>query len=103
MVQVPTIFPLQQKKVVKRRPLTRIKVCMPVAQREATTGAADDVDPGTACCSTANDDTQPELNPLSDHSYSVYDKSETELLRKISSLKDVIGSLEEEVKRHKLI
>ncbi|KAM7285723.1 uncharacterized protein ISCGN_032608 [Ixodes scapularis] len=72
---------------------------MPAAQQEATTGAADDVDPGTACCSTVDDETLPELNPLSDHSYSVHNKSETELLRKISSLKDVIGSLEEEVKK----
>ncbi|XP_040357100.2 THAP domain-containing protein 11-like [Ixodes scapularis] len=105
MVRVSTIFPLQQKKVVKRRPLTRIKPTtfngssMPAAQQEATTGAADDVDPGTACCSTVDDETLPELNPLSDHSYSVHNKSETELLRKISSLKDVIGSLEEEVKK----
>ncbi|KAG0444165.1 hypothetical protein HPB47_014092, partial [Ixodes persulcatus] len=104
MVQVPTIFPLQQKKLVKRRPLTRIKLTtlngssMPAVQQEATTGAADDVDPGTACCSTVDDDTQPQLNPLPDHSYSVHDESQTELLRKISSLKDVIGSLEEEVK-----
>lgn len=72
---------------------------MPAAQQEATKGAADDVDPGTACCSTVDDETLPELNPLSDHSYSVHNKSETELLRKISSLKDVIGSLEEEVKK----
>lgn len=105
MVRVPTIFPLQQKKVVTRRPLTRIKPTtlngssMPAAQQETTTGAADDVDPGTACCSTVDDETLPELNPLSDHSYSIHNKSETELLRKISSLKDVIGSLEEEVRK----
>ncbi|CAN7942884.1 unnamed protein product [Ixodes hexagonus] len=95
MVRIPTIFPLKKQKVTKRRPLTRMQ--------EPTTSTADEAD--TACpdivsCSSGDSELpRAEFEPLSDHSYSLQEVSEHELLRKTSHQRDMLTGLEEKLEQ----
>ncbi|CAN7940046.1 unnamed protein product [Ixodes hexagonus] len=109
MVGIPTIFPLKKQKVAKRRPLTRMQPTqinnppLPADQHEPTTSTADEAD--TACpdivsCSRGDSELpRAEFEPLPDHSYSLQEVSEHELLRKSSHQRDMLTGLEEKLEK----
>ncbi|XP_077520323.1 uncharacterized protein LOC144130217 [Amblyomma americanum] len=95
MVRVPSIFPLRQQKVEKRRLLTRTEPEVSSTSTVCTEQRGQEVS-AFASSSNESDCRQPEVNILIDHSYSSQKLSYDELVKRFCEQKHIATDLLEQ-------
>ncbi|XP_037560410.2 uncharacterized protein LOC119458352 [Dermacentor silvarum] len=93
MNRVPTIFPLRQQKVEKRRPLRRTK---PEVVRSSTVPPGSEQEVSAIASSDSDDPLQQEVHLHLDHAYSSQQLSYDELVEQVAKQKHIITELLEQ-------